>query len=166
MVCENQTAGNAGMNEHDRFHAKHNRLQAGDPPITVNQVRAGRAIAQLGIRELASASGLSISAISHIETGRTRKPHLGTMLALRAALTVHGVDFARGGWTRHIADAHGGQCPPPGFAHSSQVGHTDNDNDGPGVDDADDDTDDDEHGEPNGPDWRELSQWLATAWED
>lgn len=166
------------MNEHDRFHTKHNRFQAEDPPITVNQVRAGRAIAQLGIRELARASGLSITAISHIETGRTRKPHLATLLALRAALTVRGVDFARGGWTRHIADAHEGQCPPPGFAHSSQVGHTDNDgldadtddNDGPGADDANDDTDDaaddDEYGEPNGPDWRELNQWLATAWED
>ena len=175
MVCENQTAMLASMNNHGNFQGGASRR---NPPITVNQLRAGRAIARLGIRELASAAGLSATAISHLENGHTRNPHSATMLALRAALTAHGVDFAGGGWTRHLADAHGGQCSPPSSTSSVQVGHADDDgpdddrpdadtgHDGPDDDGPDDDRFDDDDGEPNGPDWRELCQWLKTAWDD
>lgn len=92
---------------HDKFQAS-----LRNPPLTVNQLRAGRAIARLGIRELARASGVSATAISHLETGRTQTPHQTTMRALRATLTGYGVDFALGGWTRHLADACiGGERP-------------------------------------------------------
>jgi len=84
----------------------------GDQTITINQLRAGRAIARLGVRELASAAGLSATALSHLETGRTRNPHKTTLAALRAALAACGVDFAPGGWIRHSADAYVEQNPP------------------------------------------------------
>lgn len=80
--------------------------------ITINQLRAGRALARLGVRELARAAGLSATALSQLETGRTRNPHKTTLFALRVALAACGVDFASGGWIRHSADACADQNPP------------------------------------------------------
>jgi transcriptional regulator with XRE-family HTH domain len=116
--------------------------------ITVNQLRAGRAIARLSVIELASAAGLSATTISQLETGRTRTPHKATMSALRSALTACGIDFVAGGWTRHIGDAT--QCSPSALAGRVQVRH-----------DGDDKPEDDD-GEQSGQDWQEFKKWLAT----
>jgi len=160
MDGEHQTAMLAGMNENNKLQAGDASLSRSSIPLTANQLRAGRAIARLGIRELASASGLSTTTISHLETGRTRNAHQTTMRALRAALTAHGVDFALGGWTRHLDDAHGVQSGPP--ESITDGGADDNDgDDGDDGDGADDDSDAD--GEPNGPDWQEFKQWLVTV---
>ena len=156
MVCENEHAMLASMNKHT---SQASRATLSQSTLTANQLRAGRAIAQLRIRELAEASGVSATAISHLETGYTQTPHRATVVALRAALTAHGVAFALGGWTRHIADAqHAAQFSPPSSTHGTQVDDTDDDRP-----DADDDCDTD--GEPEGPDWQEVKQWLRTAFD-
>ena len=72
--------------------------------LTRAQVRAGRALARLGIRDLAAAAGVSATAVSHIETGRTGQAHATTLRALRAALEGHGVEFADEGWVRRHPD--------------------------------------------------------------
>ena len=72
--------------------------------LTRNQIRAGRTLANLGIRELAREAGLSPTAISHIETGRTEQAHESTLRALRVALERQGVEFAVDGWVRLIDD--------------------------------------------------------------
>ena len=141
------------MNEYDKPQPD-NALSPSPPsyePITVNQVRAGRAIARLSVRDLASAAGLSPAALSHLETGHTRTPHKATLSALRAALTAHGIDFAPDGWTRHIGDACAAQHPPSEGARSVEASHGDDDRP----------EEEEDLGEPSGPDLRELNQWLA-----
>jgi transcriptional regulator with XRE-family HTH domain len=109
---------------------KHNKPQPDDTAlsprrgsriITVNQLRAGRTIARLGVRELASAAGLSPTSLSLLENGHTRDPHKTTLTALRAALAARGIDFAPGGWTRHINDAYVEQRPPSGCVHCAEA---------------------------------------------
>lgn len=73
-------------------------------PITRNQLRAGRILASLGVRDLAKLTGLSSTAIGQIETGRTTAPHQQTVGALVTALQGCGIEFAPGGWVRHHED--------------------------------------------------------------
>lgn len=73
--------------------------------LTRTQIRAGRTIAGLGVRDLAIAAGLSPTAVSQIETGRTEQPHESTLRSLRTALEEHGVQFNPGGWLRRRDDA-------------------------------------------------------------
>ena len=118
------------MSKHDKLQPDDDASSPDDPcsqPMTVNQLRAGRAIARLGVRELAKAAGLSVTAISRLESGHTRNPHKATLAVLRAALAARGVDFAPGGWTRHISDACATQRPPSDCIRSPQASHEDDD---------------------------------------
>lgn len=75
--------------------------------VTPKQLRGGRVLSGLGVRELAQASGLSPTSISQIETGRTKTPHPATLDSLRAALEESGIEFGSNGWIRHVDDHQG-----------------------------------------------------------
>lgn len=77
-------------------------------PITRNQLKAGRLLAGLGIRDLAEMARISSTAINLIETGRTEAPRVQTLLALKNALQQSGVEFLGGGWVRHCDDLSNG----------------------------------------------------------
>lgn len=77
-------------------------------PITKTQLKAGRTMADLGIRELARNARISSTAINLIETGKTRTPREQTLVALKSALQAHGVEFDDGGWVRLADDADNG----------------------------------------------------------
>ena len=95
-----------GVAEKESTRIEERAPQDGDDGLlTVNQLRAGRAITRLGVRQLASASGLSAAAISQIENLHTDAPHKSTLQALRKALESHGVEFGAEGWIRHVTDA-------------------------------------------------------------
>ena len=72
--------------------------------ITVHQLRGGRVLARLGIREMARAAGVSPTAVTHLETGFTKSPRPHTRQVIRAVLERHGVVFGPGGWIRHADD--------------------------------------------------------------
>ncbi len=55
------------------------------------QSKMGRAATGLGIRELATAAGVSPDTISRLERGETLAPR--TLAAIRAALEAAGVEF-------------------------------------------------------------------------
>lgn len=65
-----------------------------------HQVRAGRVLAGLGLRDLAARTGLAFSTIQAIETGSTRRPRAATLEAVRAVLVAAGVEFDGAGWVR------------------------------------------------------------------
>ena len=79
--------------------------------ITKNQLKAGRALAGLGIRSLAEMTGHSPTSISLIETGKTRRPRAETLETLERVLTEQGVQFHRGGWARHRDDQNDNVTP-------------------------------------------------------
>ena len=81
------------------------QLDVAHARLTVSQLRAGRTIARLGVRELARACGLSPATVTSIETGGTNTPRDSTLEALRGALQRHRVEFGPDGWTRDIGDA-------------------------------------------------------------
>lgn len=77
--------------------------------LTRNQIRAGRVLTGLGIRELAAAAGISPTALSQIETGRTEHAHATTLRALRTTLEGLGVEFGPEGWIRRRDDVESSQ---------------------------------------------------------
>jgi transcriptional regulator with XRE-family HTH domain len=74
---------------------------------TRRQLRAARALADIGIRQLARAAGLSPTAISQIETGKTLSARPATLRALRRVFVGYGIEFGPRGWIRHNDDASG-----------------------------------------------------------
>ena len=78
-------------------------------PNEPRPLRAGRMLAWL---DQVSAAGVSSTAISHIESGRTRNPKQATQIASRTTLEACGIEFAPGGWLRHIDDARAERRPP------------------------------------------------------
>ena len=84
------------------------RVNENSWPITRNQLKAGRLLAGLGIRDLAELAKISSTAINLIETGRTEAPRVQTLLALKNALQQSGVEFLGGGWVRHCDDLSNG----------------------------------------------------------
>ena len=84
------------------------RVNENSWPITRNQLKAGRLLAGLGIRDLAEMARISSTAINLIETGRTEAPRVQTLLALKTALQQAGVEFNGGGWVRHCNDLRNG----------------------------------------------------------
>lgn len=84
------------------------RVNENSWPITRNQLKAGRLLAGLGIRDLANMAKISSTAINLIETGRTEAPRVQTLLALKNALQQSGVEFLGGGWVRHCDDLKNG----------------------------------------------------------
>lgn len=64
------------------------------------QLRAGRILAGMNVRELAAAARLSEGAVRNLERGRTKVPREATLMALCDALARRGVEFAPGGWVR------------------------------------------------------------------
>ncbi len=84
--------------------------------ITRHQLRAGRFLAGLGVRELGELAQLSPTAINQIETGRTLNPHKSTAESLAKILISKGVDFGCGGWVRlHSDREHQGAAFMQGF---------------------------------------------------
>ena len=81
--------------------------------MTARQLRGARVLASLGVRELAEAAGLSPTAVSQIETGRTKTPHSTSLDVLRTALEDHGIEFGPNGWIRHVDDREGGASDHP-----------------------------------------------------
>ena len=65
--------------------------------------RAG-ALAGLGLRDIAKAANLSVTAIANLETGSTRRPRISTVQALQTILESHDIEFAPCGWVRHRGD--------------------------------------------------------------
>lgn len=84
------------------------RVDESSWPITKNQLKAGRLLAGLGIRDLAEMSRISATAINMIETGRTESPRVQTLIALKNALQQSGIEFMGGGWVRHCDDLNNG----------------------------------------------------------
>lgn len=72
---------------------------------TRRQLRAARALADIGVRQLARAAGLSPTAVSQIETGKTMSARPATLQALRRVFAGHGIEFGPRGWIRHRDDA-------------------------------------------------------------
>ena len=72
--------------------------------MTANQLRAGRVLAGLSLRDIAKAAGLSVTAIAKLETGTTRRPRISTLQALQTILESHDIEFAPCGWVRHRGD--------------------------------------------------------------
>ncbi len=72
--------------------------------ITWRQVRGGRRLAGLDVRELAELSGRSAVTIANLESGLTRTPQQATLDSTRQALEGQGIEFASGGWVRHLGD--------------------------------------------------------------
>ena len=84
-------------------------------PITRNQLKAGRLLANLGIRELGKLAQISPTAINQIETGKTVKPRVQTLTALKEVLQAKGIEFGSGGWVRHCDDQNNRDDGEPGF---------------------------------------------------
>ena len=62
-----------------------------DNMITIDQIRAGRAMARLTQSQLAALAGISTSAMNHIEHGLEVKN--STLQAIRVALEKAGIEF-------------------------------------------------------------------------
>ena len=77
-----------------------------DAPTSA-QLRAGRALAGLNVRDLAAAAGVSPSSVTLLESGKTASPRPQTLDAIQSALEVHGVDFTADGWVRRRDDGRG-----------------------------------------------------------
>lgn len=61
--------------------------------ITIEQMRAARAMLNLSQKQLAEKSGIATATINNIERGAQSDPRVSTMRALRNALEVSGVHF-------------------------------------------------------------------------
>ena len=102
---------------HDEVVLDGMRLQDDDQPslddaeLTARQLRAGRALVRMGVRELARAAQVSPASVSSFETGRNASPRLQTRRSLRQALVENGVDFGPHGWIRHRDEANPGPAP-------------------------------------------------------
>ena len=72
--------------------------------LSVHQLRAGRLLSGLGVRELANECGVSVGSIANIENRRTDRPRKNTLEAMRVALEGRGVEFGPKGWVRHVDD--------------------------------------------------------------
>lgn len=81
--------------------------------VTSKQIRGARVLSGLGVRELAEVAGISPTAVSQIETGRTKSPHTTTLDVLRTALEDHGIEFGPNGWIRHVGDHQDGPGDSP-----------------------------------------------------
>ena len=68
------------------------------------QLKAGRILAGLGVRDLAARTGLAFSTIQAIESGSTRRPRVATLEAMRSVLVDAGIEFGDAGWVRHGDD--------------------------------------------------------------
>lgn len=66
----------------------------------------------LGVREIAIGANMSPTAVSQFMTGRTSHPHDTTRAAIRRALENQKIQFAPGGWVRHLDDGNGGGIIP------------------------------------------------------
>lgn len=109
-----------GPTEHtDDDERAHERADA--PTLTAHQLRAGRVLAGLGIRDMAIAAGISATAVSLIERGHTKAPQQTTQEALKTALEKRGIEFAPGGWVRHVGDALAGQTMPSSCLRCAQA---------------------------------------------
>ena len=75
-----------------------------DNAITSRQIRAGRVLAGLGVRELARLASVSVTSLNKIETGKTETPHAHTLERIESALRGVDIEFGRGGWVRHRDD--------------------------------------------------------------
>ena len=95
------------------------RVNKNSWPITRNQLKAGRLLAGLGIRDLAELASISSTAINLIETGRTESPRVQTLIALKTALQQVGIEFLGGGWVRHCQDLRNGNTSSNGNAPSN-----------------------------------------------
>lgn len=72
--------------------------------MTANQIRAGRVLAGLGLRDIAKAANVSVTAVANLETGSTRRPRISTLQTLQTILESHDIEFASCGWVRHRGD--------------------------------------------------------------
>ena len=72
--------------------------------VTGNQIRAGRTLAGLGMRDIAKVAGISVTAVVNLETGKTDRPRISTLEKLQTELESHGIEFAPCGWVRHRGD--------------------------------------------------------------
>ena len=70
-----------------------------------NQLKAGRLLSGLGLRELSARTGHSLSTIQAIENGCTRRPRAATLDSLQSALVDAGIEFDSAGWVRHSDDS-------------------------------------------------------------
>jgi transcriptional regulator with XRE-family HTH domain len=95
------------------------RIKPTEWPITRTQLRAGRTMAGLGMRELSALTRVSTTAIANIESGKSEQPHVQTLERLRDALQMQGIEFLRGGWVRH-RDDHDHQIGEPEAEHIKQ----------------------------------------------
>lgn len=80
------------------------RIKSAEWPITRIQLRAGRIMAGLGMRELSALTRISTTTIANIESGKSEQPHVQTLERLREALQTQGIEFLGGGWVRHRDD--------------------------------------------------------------
>lgn len=85
------------------------------------QIRAGRILAGMSLRELAESANVSGATISKLEQGRTRNPRNVTVHALRDALARKGIEFAPGGWVRIRPDDAGAMLPVAGVDARAQA---------------------------------------------
>ena len=74
-------------------------------PVTRHQLRAGRILAGLRVRQFAQMVGMSCTTINQIEKGHTKSPLRRTVVSLRDALQSTDIEFAPGGWVRLRSDA-------------------------------------------------------------
>ncbi len=61
--------------------------------ISVEQIRAARAMIGLGQKELAQKAGISIATLNNIERQAHRDPKLSTLRAIQSALEAEGIEF-------------------------------------------------------------------------
>ena len=73
-------------------------------PVTRHQLRAGRALADLRLRQFAELVGMSCTTIHQIEKGHTKSPLPRTVAALRDTLSSLDIEFRPGGWVRLKTD--------------------------------------------------------------
>lgn len=91
-------------------------------PMTRNQLKAGRLLANLGIRELGERACISPTAINQIETGKTKKPRVQTLEALKQVLQGLGVEFLPGGWVRHCGDRDNNDSADEAGPNGAEIG--------------------------------------------
>ena len=72
--------------------------------MTGNQLRAGRTLAGLGLRDIAKVAGVSVTTVVNLETGNTGRPRISTLEKLQTELESHDIEFAPCGWVRHRGD--------------------------------------------------------------
>ncbi len=65
--------------------------------ITMEQIRAARAMLGLSQRELAQQAGLSTGTLNNIERGVQTDPKISTLRAIQQALEAEGIEFTRQG---------------------------------------------------------------------